>query len=72
MRFPTTILGRDNALVTYIRESKNELKKVRWPTRKEVVANTLVVVVASIAVAAFLGALDYLFNLALEYFLRKQ
>jgi preprotein translocase subunit SecE len=55
-----------NKVVEYFQESYHELRKVAWPTRKEVFQNTLLVVVISLAVAIFLGILDYLFNLALK------
>lgn len=35
-----------------------ELKKVSWPTRKEVYGTTLVVVVTVLIVAAYLGVVD--------------
>jgi len=35
-----------------------ELKKVTWPSRKETVASTAVVIVLVIIVSAFLGLVD--------------
>ncbi|MFH0951843.1 MAG: preprotein translocase subunit SecE [Patescibacteria group bacterium] len=55
-----------NKLLNYLQEARHELKKVAWPTRKEVVQNTIVVVVISLVTAAFLGVLDYFFNLGLS------
>lgn len=46
----------------YLREVRSEVKKVEWPTRKEVVFLSSVIVLASIAVALFLGGLDVLFQ----------
>ncbi len=48
-----------NRLTRYILESKEELKKVTWPTRQQVTRDTLVVIGISVAVAAFFGAVDY-------------
>jgi len=48
-----------NRLITYIKESKEELKKVSWPSRQQVVRDTLVVIGISVAVAAFFGAIDF-------------
>ncbi|MDR1472761.1 MAG: preprotein translocase subunit SecE [Synergistaceae bacterium] len=45
-------------LVSFVRESKAELKKVSWPTRKQVGYSTLVVVLLTIALSAYLGILD--------------
>ncbi len=55
----------------YLKDSKEELKKVSWPTRKETWKNTWIVIGFSLFFAAFLGALDYLFNYLLEIFLTK-
>jgi preprotein translocase subunit SecE len=50
-------------------ESKAELKKVTWPTRKELVKHTLIVIGLSLFVAAFLGVLDFAFAKLLTKFL---
>jgi preprotein translocase subunit SecE len=47
-----------NIIVKYFRESYEELKKVSWPSRKDTVRDTLVVIGVSLGVAAFLGAVD--------------
>ncbi|PLX26748.1 preprotein translocase subunit SecE [Candidatus Parcubacteria bacterium] len=54
-----------NKLVKYIRESIGELKKVTWPTKKQTIAYTIVVVAMSIGVAIFFAILDWFFNLGL-------
>jgi len=53
----------------YFKEVKVEMSKVNWPTKNQTVNYTLVVIGASAVVAAFLGALDYIFNLGLNFFL---
>ncbi|HNU81412.1 MAG TPA: preprotein translocase subunit SecE [bacterium] len=50
----------------YFQESLEEMKKVTWPTKKETYNYTVLVIVISLAVAAFLGILDYGFNLGLK------
>lgn len=47
-------------------ESRQELKRVNWPTREETIRYTLFVVGFSIFLALFLGVIDYGFVLALE------
>lgn len=47
------------------------MKKVTWPTKNEAKNYTILVIVISIAIAAFLGALDYLFTIGFEQFLNK-
>jgi preprotein translocase subunit SecE len=44
----------------FIRESKAELKKVSWPTKKQVWYSTVVVVVLTCIVGAYLGLVDVL------------
>jgi len=46
----------------FVKETIGELRKVKWPTRKEAINLTIVVLVVSIAMAFFLGGLDYLFS----------
>jgi preprotein translocase subunit SecE len=42
----------------FFREVRVELKKVTWPTRKETLAATAMVIILSVVVAFFLGILD--------------
>ncbi len=35
------------------------MKKVKWPTRKELLASTTVVIVLTLIVALFLGIVDF-------------
>ncbi|MBW2598694.1 MAG: preprotein translocase subunit SecE [Deltaproteobacteria bacterium] len=42
----------------FLREAKVELKKVTWPTPKEALASTSVVIVVVIIVSLFLGIVD--------------
>jgi preprotein translocase SecE subunit len=49
------------AIRRYFRESRIELRKVTWPTREQTVNLTAVVVVVCVALALFLGGLDYVF-----------
>ena len=45
----------------FLKEARVELKKVSWPTRKELVGSTTLVVVVSILAGVFLGVLDFIF-----------
>lgn len=60
-----------NKLISYIKESYAEMKKVTWPTKKETYNYTLLVIGISLVIAVFLGGLDYIFNLALELIINK-
>jgi preprotein translocase subunit SecE len=56
---------------TFIREARAELRKVNWPTRRETVKFTGVVIGVSLAVAIFLGTLDYIFEYLSRTFIVK-
>ncbi|MDA8133760.1 MAG: preprotein translocase subunit SecE [Desulfobacteraceae bacterium] len=45
--------------VDFLSEVKVELKKVTWPTRKQVTGTTIVVIIFIFVVAAFLGLFDF-------------
>jgi len=45
------------------------MKKVTWPTKKETKNYTYLVVGVSLAVAAFLGTLDFFFSYGLDFIL---
>ena len=49
----------------YLRGSYQELKKVVWPTRKEVIQHTALVIGISVGIAIFLGAVDFLLTILL-------
>lgn len=57
-------------IIAYFREAIAEMKKVVWPTKKQTINYTLVVIALSIFVAVFFGLLDYIFNLGLAQFLQ--
>jgi len=47
-----------NGVRRFLREARAELRKVTWPTPKEALASTSVVVVVVIIVSIFLGIVD--------------
>ena len=52
--------------LSYFKESYAELKRVAWPSKQTLIQHTVAVVIFSLAVAAFLGALDVLFVYGVE------
>ena len=50
----------------FFQETRQELKRVDWPSREETIRYTVFVVIFSAAFAIFLGILDYGFMYALE------
>lgn len=50
-------------LINYINSSQQELKKVVWPSKKEITHHTFLVIGISLGVAAFLGIVDYILTI---------
>ncbi len=53
---------------SFLKEVRQELKKVTWPTRQDTTRYTIIVIVISLGVALFLGAADLLFQWLLQKF----
>lgn len=47
-----------NTITTYIRESLEELRQVRWPTQHQAVRLTTIVIVFIVITSAFFGLVD--------------
>ena len=50
----------------YLQEVGKEMRKVTWPTQKELISSTLVTIVASIIIALFIFATDRVISTVLE------
>lgn len=47
-----------NNITAFVKESRDELKKVTWPDRDEVTSFTMVVIVSVIVISIFLWLVD--------------
>ncbi|OGE29978.1 preprotein translocase subunit SecE [Candidatus Daviesbacteria bacterium RIFCSPHIGHO2_02_FULL_36_13] len=56
-------------IVNFLKEVKEELAKVAWPTREQTIRYTILVVIVAVAVGAFLGGLDYILTLFTSFLL---
>lgn len=56
-------------LIDYIKSSKTELKYVNWPSKKNALKFTYLVIIISALVALFLGMLDAIFAYILNKFI---
>ena len=52
-------------VITYFREALYELRKVTWPTKKQTINYSIIVIAITIATAIFFAALDYIFTVLL-------
>ena len=56
------------SIITFLKESRTELRKVTWPTREETVRYTTAVIVISLVIAGILGGADFIFKTLLTKF----
>ena len=54
--------SKELGLIRYLRETRAELKKVTWPTQKEALNLTYIVLGVTFAFALVLGVLDWVFS----------
>ncbi len=53
-------------LKEYLQETRAELKHVSWPTRKQAIAFTVIVIFISVGTSLYLGLFDFLFSAILK------
>ena len=54
----------------FVGETKQELKKVTWPSKQELLQSTLVVIVTTFILAAFIGVVDFCLSFLMRIILR--
>jgi preprotein translocase SecE subunit len=45
--------------ITFLKQTYDELKLVKWPTRNEIIRLTSVVIFISVAIGLYIGGIDY-------------
>ena len=61
-----------NFIIKFLKETRAEMKKVNWLTRRQLANYTLVVIGAILATAAFFGTLDWGLGALLQKFVIGQ
>jgi preprotein translocase subunit SecE len=61
-----------NTPANFLRETRDELNKVVWPTREEIIRLTGVVILVSILVGLFLGGTDFILTKLVELIILKR
>ena len=56
-------------ITNFLKDVKLELGRVNWPTKQQTTKYTGAVVVLSLVIAGFLGALDFVFTWILNRFI---
>ncbi|MDD5396805.1 MAG: preprotein translocase subunit SecE [Candidatus Moranbacteria bacterium] len=57
--------------IQFFIEAKAEMLKVNWPSKKQTINYTALVIAVSLVVAGFLGGLDSVFGYILKTFIIK-
>lgn len=52
--------------INYLRETKGEWNHISWPSRRQAVVFTVLVILLSVATAFYLGAFDALFTFLMK------
>ncbi len=63
--------GRLERLRVFLAEVRNELKRVTWPSQKEVYATTVVVILFSVFFGLYLFVLDFVIDRAVQLLFRQ-
>lgn len=58
--------------VGFLKEVRDELQKVVWPTRDEIIRLTAVVIIVSIGVGIFLGGADLILTKLVELLISRR
>jgi preprotein translocase subunit SecE len=58
------------SITEFLSETKVELKKVTWPTKQELIANTIVVIIAVCLCAGLIWIIDTIFSVLFRIILR--
>jgi preprotein translocase subunit SecE len=56
-------------VIQFLSEAKTELKKVTWPSPKQTLASTSVVIIIVFIIAIYLGIVDYVLAKLVKYIL---
>jgi len=58
--------------IVFFKEVRDELQKVVWPTRDEIIRLTAVVIIVSLGVGLFLGETDFILTRLFELLITRR
>ena len=58
-------------IVNFLKEVREELRKVAWPNREQTIRYTTLVIIVAVAVGLFLGGLDAILTALTAFLLKK-
>lgn len=56
--------------IIFLKEVREELSKVTWPSREQTIRYTVLVIIVAVAVGLFLGGLDYILTAITAFIIR--
>lgn len=59
---PNFFVRSGKRIVKWARDLRSEMKKIVWPTGKQVINNTLIVIACIFVIGVFVWVLDFLFT----------
>jgi preprotein translocase subunit SecE len=59
------------SLFNYLRESRAELAKVNWPSRRDTIRMTFAVIIFTAVFSGFIGLIDYVLSAGLQKLILK-
>ena len=63
---------KQNKIIKFFKEVKSEMKKVVWPSKKQLVNNTLIVIAVVVLVVVVIAIFDAIFQFGLFKLLLKR
>ena len=63
-------VGWWNRMREFLSDVRNEMKRVTWPSRREVYATTVVVIITSIFFGLYLSVVDYVLSHLVNWVIR--
>ena len=57
-------------LISFLRDVNLELKRVTWPNKDQIISATTVVIIMTLIISAYLGALDLVYAHLIRFVLK--
>jgi preprotein translocase SecE subunit len=71
MEFLRKIKDSFRNIIEFVKDTRKELNNVSWPTRRELVSTTMVVIVAVFFFGFFLWAVDFLVKNVMDFVFKR-
>lgn len=58
-------------IINFLKEVKEELEKVAWPTKQQTIRYTILVIIIAVVTGLFLGGFDYILTAVTAFILEN-